>query len=78
MFKRKPLPRPAELTRCESCSAIAVGTVTFIADDGDYTFAACPACAVDALTHPATGVRIRFRTSRTGAQVTRGILGGAA
>lgn len=78
MFKRKPRLRPPDSRQCESCSAIAIGTVTFIADDGDHSFAACPACAVDALTHPATGVRIRFRTTRTSVEVTRGLLGGAA
>lgn len=64
--------------RCDSCSAVAVGTVTFIAVDGEQRYAVCLECAADALTHPARQVRLRFTVSRTGGEVTRGLIGGAA
>ena len=64
--------------RCDSCSAVAVGTITFIAVDGKHRYAVCLDCAADALTHPAREVRLRFTVSRTGAEVTRGLIGGAA
>ena len=64
--------------RCDSCSAVAVGTITFVTADGEHRYAVCLACATDALTHPAQQVRLRFKVTRTGAEVTRGPIGGAA
>lgn len=77
MFKRKPRHLQFFEPICDTCPAVAVGTVTFIAEDGEHSFAACPACATDALTHPAVGTRVRFRLA-SNAEVTRGLLGGAA
>jgi len=78
MFQRKPRHHVPFVRRCDSCPGIAVGTITFITDDGEISFAACPACATDALVHPAPGVRLRFRSTGTRAEVSRGLLGGAA
>lgn len=78
MFKRKPHRPLPFVRRCDSCPAVAVGTITFITDDGNHVFGACPACATDALTHPAPGARVRFRSTATRAEVSRGLLGGAA
>ncbi len=64
--------------RCDSCDAAAVGTITFIAVDREHRYAVCLDCASDALTHPARHVRLRFTVARTGAEVTRGVSGGAA
>lgn len=64
--------------RCDSCDEIAVGTLTFVAVDGEHRFAACLACATDALTHPAVHVRLRFQATRTGAEIARGLPGGDA
>jgi len=64
--------------RCDSCNAAAVGTITFVAVDGEHRYAVCLDCAADALTHPAQQVRLRFKVTRTGAEVTRGLIGGAA
>lgn len=66
--------------RCDSCdaAAVAVGTITFIAVDREHRYAVYLDCATDALTHPARQVRLRFTVARTGAEVTRGVIGGAA
>jgi len=77
-MKTRNTKRPPFTRRCDSCSAVAVGTITFIAVDGEHRYAVCLECAADALTHPARQVRLRFKVTRTGAEVTRGLIGGAA
>jgi hypothetical protein len=77
-MKTRDTKRPPFTRRCDSCSAAAVGTVTFIAVDGEHRYAVCLECAADALTHPAQQVRLRFTVARTGAEVFRGVPGDAA
>lgn len=67
--KRLPARHPRRI--CESCDAIAVGTITFYTGDGPRGFAACQACSTDALIHSRT--RVRFRSWRTWAEISRGM-----
>jgi hypothetical protein len=52
--------------------------VTFFAADGRHEFDACNSCATDALMNCAPGVRVRYRSRATRAEVSRGLFGGDA